>query len=305
MLSWQNHSAFFLAKFVYDFLRYNKVGMSKPKAQQPGQIEAVLCAGNSRDLLTVVELTNTTGSSSRRRGLWFYLLSLKFLVLAHALLLPIHGQTLNPKTLNWLVLKRSSSLEEHRSTSRDANSYFKNCLQQSRTVSKSQNLETAAHHHGLKQIRAGKSQTPVLQVRENHRERCTQESFFLSRFGNKLHIPYAGSSQCTSSMTFSQKRKVEGRVARDLSARTEGEGLKTGVHQRSQSGYHEWRAGIWGLFADNVRFPILIPELENRRFFVSLKGGGGISIKQQPWVNFKTLQGSIDFHDGIWKELAI
>lgn len=130
MLYWQNHSAFLLAKIVYDFLRYNKVGMSKPKAQQPGQIEAVLCAGNSRDLLTVVELTKTTGSSSRRRGLWFYLLSLKFLVLAHALLLPIHGQTLNPKTLNWLVLKRSSSFEEHRSTSRDANSYFRNCLQQ-------------------------------------------------------------------------------------------------------------------------------------------------------------------------------
>jgi hypothetical protein len=82
---------------MYVFLRYNKVGMSKPKAPQPGQIEAVLGTGNSRDLLTVVELTKTTWSRSRRRGLRFYLLFLKFLVLAHALLLPIHGQTLNPK----------------------------------------------------------------------------------------------------------------------------------------------------------------------------------------------------------------
>jgi hypothetical protein len=55
---------------VYVFLRYNKVGMSKPKAPQPGQIEAVLGTGNSKDLLTVVELTKTTGnSSSRKRGL--------------------------------------------------------------------------------------------------------------------------------------------------------------------------------------------------------------------------------------------
>ncbi len=46
-------------------MRYNKVGMSKPKAPQPGQIEAVIGTGNSRELLTVVELTKTTGSSSR------------------------------------------------------------------------------------------------------------------------------------------------------------------------------------------------------------------------------------------------
>ncbi len=83
---------------MYVFLRYNKVDMSKPNAPQPGQIESVLGTGNSRDLLTVVKLTKTTGSSSRRRRrLRFYLLFLKFLVLAHALLLPIHGQTLNPK----------------------------------------------------------------------------------------------------------------------------------------------------------------------------------------------------------------
>lgn len=231
MLYWQSHSAFFLAKIVYDFLRYNKVGMSKPKAQQPGQIEAVICTGNSRDLLTVVELTKTTGSSSRRRGLWFYLLSLKFLVLAHALLLPIHGQTLNPKTLNWLVLKRSSSFEEHRSTSRDANSYFKNCLQQSRTVSKSQNLETAPqHHHGLKQIRAGKSGTPVLQIRENHREMHTGE---LLSFQVRKQATYTTRGKLTNAHQawFSRKRrKVEGRVARERkSARTEGEGGKTGV----------------------------------------------------------------------------
>jgi hypothetical protein len=45
----------------------------------------------------------------------------------------------------------------------------------------------------------------------------------------------------------------------------------------------------------------LIPELGTSGYL--FLEGWGIRIKQ-PWVNFKTLHGPIDFHDGIWKELG-